>query len=372
MDPFARALELAASAAGGVSPRPPVGAVVVGANGMIVGEGATQPRPGPHAEAVALDEAGAQARGGTLYATLEPHQFQGNAPPCTDRIIESGVRRVVCPTVDPYEMVNGKGFAQLEAAGIEVCHDVPAEYAARSHALVAPFAKLKRAGMPFVTVKWGMSLDGSSATRTGDSKWISDQSWLQYSHRLRCAADVVMTGIGTVLADDPALTARDLDTGERMADRPRVRVVVDSTGRLPSDARLLRESGEVIQVVAVEGTPSRRNCETVLVPEDSLRPKVDLNQLMRILGDRGYANVLVDAGPTLTGELLDRRLVDKVIASVSTRMVIGGKGALHPVGGFGPGLIAESPRIESPTTVTLGDDIVIEGRVEYPRTESEG
>ena len=372
MDAFARALELAASVAGGVSPRPPVGAVVVDTAGRIVGEGATQPRPGPHAEAVALDAAGARARGGTLYATLEPHQFQGNAPPCTDRVIESGVGRVVCPTVDPYEMVNGKGFAQLKAAGIEVCHDVQAEYAVMSHGLVEPFAKLKRTGMPFVTVKWGMSLDGSSATRTGDSKWISAQSWLQHSHRLRYAADVVMTGIGTVLADDPALTARDLDTGERLADRPRVRVVVDSMGRLPADARILRESGNVIQAVAVEGTPPRPNCETVLAAGVSSRPKVDLHRLMRTLGERGYANVLVDAGPTLTGELLDRRLVDKVIASVSTRMVIGGTGALHPVGGLGPGLIAESPRIENPTTVTLGDDIVIEGRVEYARAESEG
>ena len=372
MDPFARALELAASVAGGVSPRPPVGAVVVDTAGRIVGEGATQPRPGPHAEAVALDAAGARARGGTLYATLEPHQFQGNAPPCTDRVIESGVSRVVCPTVDPYEMVNGKGFEQLKAAGIEVCHDVQAEYAVMSHGLVEPFAKLKRTGLPFVTVKWGMSLDGSSATRTGDSKWISAQSWLQHSHRLRYAADVVMTGIGTVLADDPALTARDLDTGERLADRPRFRVVVDSMGRLPADARILRESGNVIQAVAVEGTSPRQNCETVLVPGLSSRSKVDLHRLMRTLGERGYANVLVDAGPTLTGELLDRRLVDKVIASVSTRMVIGGTGALHPVGGLGPGLIAESPRIENPTTVTLGDDIVIEGRVEYARAESEG
>ena len=357
-----------------MSPRPPVGAVIVDANGTIVGEGATQPRPGPHAEAVALGDAGDRARGGTLYVTLEPHQFQGNAPPCTDQIIAGGISRVVCPTVDPYEMVNGQGFSQLSAAGIEVCRDVRAEYAMRSQSLVEPFAKLKRTGMPFVTVKWGMSLDGCAATRTGDSQWISSESWLQHSHGIRYASDVVMTGIGTVLADDPVLTARDLSTGDRLANRPRLRVVVDSTGRLPADARILRESGDVMQAVAVEGTAALPNCETLVLPRarcgDSL-PKVDLGQLLRLLGDRGYANVLVDAGPTLVGELMDRRLVDKIIASVSTRMVIGGMGALHPVGGFGPGLIAESPRIKDPTTVTMGDDIVIEGRVEYPRVGSD-
>ena len=374
MDPFARALELASGAAGGVSPRPPVGAVVVDSNGRIVGEGATQPRPGPHAETLALDAAGEKARGGTLYATLEPHQFHGNAPPCTDRIIASGISRVVCPTVDPYELVNGKGFAKLEASGVKVSRDVPAEYATRSHALVEPFAKLKSSGMPLVTVKWGMSLDGCSATRTGDSKWISSKSWLQHSHRVRYGSDVVLTGIGTVLADDPALTARDLDTGERLKNRPRLRVVVDSKGRLPADARILRESGDVIQAVAVDGTPSPPNCETVILPcaaRGDLRPKVELKNLLRVLGERGYANVLVDAGPTLTGELLCRRLVDKIIASVSTRIVIGGTRALHPVGGLGPKSIATSPRINNPRISQLGDDIVVEGHVEYPSMQSE-
>lgn len=367
MEPFARALQLADTAAGGVSPRPPVGAVITDTEGNIIGEGATEPRPGPHAESVALDMAGERAHGSILYCTLEPHQFQSAVAACTGKIIASGIKRVVCPVADPSELVNGKGFAVLNEAGIEVVHDVPKHLVRHAERLVEPWAKLSQTGMPFVTSKWGLSLDGCVATRTGDSKWISSSEWLRHTHAVRYASDAILTGIGTVLADDPSLTARDLDTGVRLANRPRLRVVVDSLGRLPPNANLLKESGDIIHAVAVD-SESPPGCEVVVMPSDDCsgtRPKVDLVRLLGFLGDRGYANILVDAGPALTGELFQLKLVDKVLASVSTRVIIGGNDALRPIGGIGPDLLADAPRLRDVETQHLGDDILVAGYVEY-------
>ena len=368
MEPFARALELAARAAGGVSPRPPVGAVVVDASGEIVGEGATQPRPGPHAEVVALEQAGESARGGTLYSTLEPHQFYSEAPPCTEWVIKSDIKRVVCPVTDPHERVNGKGFQALAAAGIEVSQEVPHSQAYRARKLIEPFAKLMRTGLPFVTLKWGMSLDGCVATRTGDSKWISSQEWLQHAHELRYESDAVLTGIGTVLSDDPLMTARDLNSGARRNGRPRLRVVVDSSGRLSHDAAMLRESGDIIHVVGLPAAASPARCERLVLPYDQgdgATPRVDVARLMSILGKRGVANILVDAGPTLSGELLRLRLIDRIVASISTRIVIGGTDAMRPIGGVGPALLTDAPRLTDVATAILGDDIMVEGSVDY-------
>lgn len=367
MEPFERALQLAESAAGGVSPRPPVGAVVTDTDGIVIGEGATEPRPGPHAEAVALDMAGEQARGGILYCTLEPHQYQSSVAACTGKIIASGIRSVVCPTKDPSALVNGKGFAALRSEGIEVVHDVPQHLAKRADKLVEPWGKLTRTGMPFVTSKWGLSLDGCVATRTGDSKWISSNEWFRHTHKVRYASDAIITGIGTVLADNPAMTARDLDTGQRLAGRPRLRVVVDSLGRLPPDANMLKESGDIIHAVAVE-TDSPPGCESLVIPSNegsSSRPKVDLTRLLAELGDRGFANIMVDAGPELTGELFRLRLVDKVLASISIRVIIGGIDALRPIGGTGPALLTDAPRLRDVETQRMGDDILVAGYVEY-------
>ena len=367
MEPFARALQLADTAAGGVSPRPPVGAVVADSDGNIIGEGATEPRPGPHAEAVALRTAGDRARGNTLYCTLEPHQYHSSVAPCTDNIIACGITHVVCPVTDPSSLVNGKGFAILRDASISVSHDVPSHLVRRAEKLIEPWGKLTETGMPFVTSKWGLSLDGCVATRTGDSKWISSDEWLAYTHSIRYASDAIVTGIGTVLADDPVLTARDLGTGLRLANRPRLRVVVDSLGRLPPDAKMLKESGDIINAVAVD-TDAPERCETVVLPADDgdgARPKVDLARLFALLGGRGYANILVDAGPALTGELFRLKLVDKVAASVSTRVIIGGNDALRPIGGIGPSKLADAPRLRDVETAHMGDDIIVEGYVEY-------
>ncbi len=364
MDYLGRALELAEGVVGGLAPRPAVGAVVVGEDGVsVVGEGATRPHPGPHAEAVALGVAGESARGGTIYCTLEPHQHEGTTPPCSRAIIDAGITRVVCPVEDPNPDVAGRGFAELRAAGVEVVRDVGDENLRRAKELIEGFAKHVRTGLPFVTVKWAMSLDGKIATRSRDSQWISGDEARAHAHGLRYRSDVVMTGIGTVLADDPRLTARDSLSGERLGDRPHLRVVVDSQGRMPVDAALLGEDGDVVQVVASgDGTGDR--CEVVQLADES-GESVDLMLLMRYLGERGCHNVLVEAGERLNGALFDLRLVDKVVSYISPTKLIGGVDALSPIGGRGPRHMGKITRLRNGRTERLGADVAVVGYVDH-------
>ena len=364
MDFMERALELAESVAGALAPRPPVGAVVVSDDGeTVVGEGATQPNPGPHAEAVALDQAKRNARGGTMYCTLEPHQHEGTTPPCTEAIINAGIKHVVCPIADPNPLVAGRGFERLNAAGVDVVTQVEGSLTRRAVELVEGFEKHLNTGFPFVTTKWAMSLDGKIATRYRDSRWITGEVARAHAHGLRYRSDAVMTGIGTMLADDPRLTARDPRTGKRMGNRPYLRVVVDSHARMPKDALLLRESGEVMQVVAVD--TSSEDSHTVMKFSDPLGESVDLVALFRYLGERGCHNILIEAGEMLNGALFDLKLVDKVVAYIATDKIIGGSSALSPVGGQGSGLMAESARLHDTRIEHLGDDIAFIGYIDY-------
>ena len=366
MDFMQRALELAERAAGGLAPRPPVGAVIVARDGeTVVGEGATQPNPGPHAEAVALavaqDAAHDGVEGGTMYCTLEPHHFHSTTPPCSQAIIDAGIGRVVCPTVDPNPQVAGRGFEQLRSAGIEVINDVDEESQRRADELIEGFAKHVNTGMPFVTVKWAMSLDGKIATRDGDSQWITGPAARAHAHSMRYRSDAVMTGIGTVLADNPRLTARDPESGKRMCGRPYVRVVIDSDGKMPDYAALLEEEGEVIQAVS-NGEAANRLCKVLKAPSQS-EDSVDLAAVMRHLGERGCINVLVEAGERLTGSLFDCGLVDKVVVYISTGKIIGGSDALSPVGGCGPSVMRDVARLKNVRMEQFGEDIAIIGYV---------
>jgi len=193
---------------GGVAPRPAVGAVVV-RDGQIIGEGATEPRPGKHAEPIALAEAGEQAQGADLYCSLEPHAFQGVAPPCTDIIIEAGISRVISPVEDPNPSVSGNGFRQLKTAGVEVVRETSSEHRRRANLLIEGFEHQLKTRRPLVTLKLATSLDGKIATRTGDSQWITNSGSRAIVHEMRRKTDALITGIGTVLADNPRLTARD-------------------------------------------------------------------------------------------------------------------------------------------------------------------
>ena len=412
MEFMQRALDLAERVAGGLAPRPPVGAVIVAEDGKtIVGEGATQSSPGPHAEAVAIAKAQDAARNGTIYCTLEPHQHRSTTPPCSQAIIDAGIGTVVCPTVDPNPQVAGLGFKHLKSAGIKVVNDVDEVSQRRADELIEGFAKHINTGLPFVTVKWAMSLDGKIATRDRDSQWITGSAARAHAHSLRYRSDAVMTGIGTVIADNPRLTARDPKSGKRMCGRPYIRVVIDSDGRMPEDAALLEEEGEIIQAVARNTTrpldtqdgntarpldtqgvnthlPFDRQGGNAPLPLDdqggikggldtthphynviafpnNRNASVDLAAVIQHLGERGCHNMLVEAGEKLTGELFDLKLVDKVVVYIATRKIIGGAEALTPVGGIGPATISESSRLCNARIERIGDDMAIIGYVDY-------
>ncbi len=357
--PMQRALELARRAVGGASPNPPVGAVVV-ANGSVVGEGWTQAPGQPHAEIESLRGAGDRTRGAALYTTLEPCNHQGRTPPCTEAIIAAGITAVHASISDPNPRVGGRGFARLRAAGIAVHVGQGREEAEE---LAGPHAKYINTGVPFVTAKFAASLDGKIATRSRDSRWVTGERARTQVHRLRASNDAIMVGIGTALADDPQLTARSAAGGP--LPRQPLRVVLDSHGRLPPEARLLTEPGTTLVVVA------QQDNDTTLVPpgpdtEIFRCPgpdgRVDLDALLLELGRREIISVLVEGGSTLLGSMFDLGLVDKVVAFLAP-VVIGGETAPSAVGGLGVELMSDAMRLERVTVERFGNDVAVVG---YP------
>ena len=359
-NPFMRrAIDLARQAAGGVAPRPPVGAVVV-KDGTIVGEGRTQARPGLHAEAEALLRAGESARGATLFCTLEPHGFKGVSPPCTDTIIQSGITRVECPITDPNPAVDGKGFALLRSARIDVVTDCADEPLREALEVIDGYYNHVRTGLPFVTAKFAMSLDGKIATHTGDSKWITGELARQRAHDMRAMSEAVVVGAGTVLKDNPRLTARD-ERGEHTG-RPVLRVVVDTNGRMPRDSRMFAESGKLIWAVGHgnEVEPVGSNVEVVHLPTRDGR--IDLRELIYRLGERDVHNAMFEGGGSILGALFDEGLVDKVAAFVAP-VIVGGRDAPTPVGGEGASDIGQALELVDIRHTQLGPDILTTGYV---------
>ncbi|MEK7216525.1 MAG: bifunctional diaminohydroxyphosphoribosylaminopyrimidine deaminase/5-amino-6-(5-phosphoribosylamino)uracil reductase RibD [Chloroflexota bacterium] len=358
MEPMRRALRLAGLAAGSTSPNPPVGAVLV-REGRVVGEGYTQPPGGPHAEVAALAQAGDAARGATLHVTLEPCAHTGRTPPCTAAIIRAGVAEVRIALRDVNPLVAGRGVAALRNAGILVVDDTRWQRAAGP--LVDAHARFVQTGHPFVTVKFAASLDGRIATRSGDSKWITGPEARGYAHRVRAGVDAIITGVGTVLADDPELTARP---GGRSAARQPLRVVVDSHARTPPDARVLMGPGRSVVATAGGATDEalRRieaaGARAVRFPGEAER--VSLKLLLAWLAQQGRINLLVEAGGALLGSFFDEGLVDKVLAFIAP-VVIGGVGALPAVGGSGPEYLRDAFLLERMAVRRLGPDLLVQG-----------
>jgi len=358
MDHMERALSLARLALGISSPNPAVGAVIA-KDSVVIAEGYTQPPGSAHAEVVALRQAGDKARGATMYVTLEPCCHFGRTPPCTEAIIESGIAEVHIATLDPNPLVSGRGKERLEAAGIETCLG---EHEEEARQLNEAYIKFITTGLPFVTAKFAMSLDGKIATRMGDSRWISGEESRGYLHTLRQTVGAVMVGVNTVIADDPQLTARGKDG--RPLDRQPLRVIVDSEARTPPKARALGEPGKTI-VATTPAAPSSRTkklekagAELLELPsKDGL---VDLGELFKELGRREITSVLVEGGGTLLGSLFEQGLVDKVIAFIAP-LIIGGREAKVAVGGEGASKIAQAPRLSQVKVERFGDDVMIVG-----------
>ena len=365
MDYMKQALALARQALGTTSPNPAVGAVLV-KDGLVVGEGYTQPPDQAHAEVVALKRAGDRARGAVLYVTLEPCCHQGRTAACTSAIVAAGVAEVHMAVRDPNPLVDGKGRHELEEAGIRVIVGEQEEAAGK---LNEAYLKYIRTRLPFVVAKFAASLDGKIATRTGDARWITGEAARRRAHdELRATSDAVMAGVRTVVADDPQLTARD--SQGRPRDRQPLRIVVDSGGRTPVTARLLQEPGKVL--IAGARIPQRRaraleqaGAEVLELPAED--GSVDLRALLAALGQREVTTVLVEGGGKLLGSLFDQKLVDKVVAFLAP-LIIGGAEAVPAVAGAGSGTIAEAFRLRDVTVEQVGEDLMVVG---YPAKRSE-
>ncbi len=351
-----QALAIAERGRGAVEPNPLVGAVVLDEKGNIVGEGWHQRFGGPHAEVFALEAAGGKARGGTLIVTLEPCCHWGKTPPCTDRVIQSGVRRVVVAMADPFPKVAGGGLLILRDAGIEVQTGVGEQDAMR---LNAPYLKLLRTARPWVHVKWAMTLDGKIATRTGHSKWISGDESRRRVHELRGRVDAVVVGRCTVEADDPLLTARP--PGLRVP----ARVVVSASGLLPEQCQLRATARETPVIVFTAASQVNRlsgwaadGAEIVGLP--NVGGRLSLDAVLADLGTRRFTHVLVEGGAGLLGSLLDEQAADECHVFIAPK-IVGGIDALTPVAGKGVSTIDAAARFESFTCEPSGEDVYLHG-----------
>ncbi|MBI4188409.1 MAG: bifunctional diaminohydroxyphosphoribosylaminopyrimidine deaminase/5-amino-6-(5-phosphoribosylamino)uracil reductase RibD [Chloroflexi bacterium] len=361
MDYMKQALSLARLALGQASPNPAVGAVVV-KDGEVVGQGYTQPPGSWHAEIVALRQAGEKARGGVLYVTLEPCCHYGRTPPCTQAIVAAGISEVHIAMLDPNPLVSGKGVDELEREDIKT-HVGEHEEEARE--INEAYIKYITTGMPFVTVKFAVSLDGKIATRSGDSEWISGREARKYVQSLRYVADAIMAGANTVIADDPHLTRRCGDRGGRVRKQP-LRVIVDGRGRTPVTAQIFSEPGKVLlavgDVVGAEKKMALVQAGAELLELPSGNGSVDLRHLLKALAEREVTSVLVEGGGILLGSLFDSGLVDKVVAFIAP-IIIGGEGARTAVEGVGVDRVFDAARLKRVSVEKFGEDVMVSGYV---------
>ncbi len=356
------ALSLARLALGYTSPNPAVGAVIV-KDGLVVGMGYTQPAGSDHAEVMALRQADDRAQDAIMYVTLEPCSHYGRTSPCTQAIIDAGISEVHIALLDPNPLVSGRGVTKLNEADIKT--HVGA-YQQEAYEINEAYVKHITTGLPFVMAKFAMSLDGKIATKTGDSKWITNDEARKYVHTLRHTVDAIMVGENTILVDDPHLTARGCSGKGGTRRMQPLRLVVDSKGRVPLDAHIFQQPGEVLLAVVEPLDPEKKKEFTQAGAEVLGLPSkegfVDIEELLKVLGKREVVSILVEGGGKLLGSLFDHHLVDKVLAFISP-IIIGGDEAKSGVGGSGVNNVAEALRLSRVNTKSFGDDILVAGYV---------
>lgn len=354
------ALDLARKACGKTNPNPMVGAVLV-KDGEVVGTGFHHRAGEPHAEIIALKEAGEKARGATLYTNLEPCSHFGRTPPCTEALIEAGIRKVVMATSDPNPVVAGNGAAKLEQAGIKVKEGVLEEKAKRLNEV---FFKYIVSGTPFVVAKTAMTMDGKIATYTGKSRWITGKKSRNFVHRLRAMCDGIMVGINTIMQDNPRLDVRLEDETE---SHP-IRIIVDSTGKLPHDSAVVNTASKQKTILATtDRAPEEklallrsRGVDVLVLP--SQNEKVDLHALMLALGQQGVSIIMAEGGGTLNYSLLELNLIDKLYCFIAP-LLFGGKDAPTPLEGAGIMEPDQAWIVENMEIKQLENDLLIIG---YP------
>jgi len=357
VDYMKRALRLARKGRGKTAPNPMVGAVIV-KNGVIIGEG-FHPGPGaPHAEVIALSKAGREARGATLYTNLEPCcHTEKRTPPCTDAILRSGIRRVVAAMIDPNPLVSGRGLAILRKAGVEIAEGILRDEAER---LNESFIKYITTQKPFVILKAAMTLDGRIATAKGASRWITGEAARLEVHRLRSEVDAVLVGIGTVLADDPMLTAR------RRGMKNPIRIVIDPYLKIRLQAKLVASVSEApTLLITTTLAPSekirkleKRGVRVTIVPHT--RGKISFESLFERLGKSGITSVLIEGGGVVNGMALRSGVVDKLIFYVAPKLLCGDD-ARSAVAGKSISTLDAALQVRDIQVRPVGEDLCIEG-----------
>lgn len=356
---MSEALELAKKGMGFVSPNPMVGAVIV-RDGEIIGRGWHKKYGDLHAERSAFaycDEHGIDCRGADMYVTLEPCCHHGKQPPCTDAVIEHGIRRVFIGSADPNPLVAGKGVKILRDYGIEVTENILREECDRLNEI---FFHYITTGIPFVTMKYAMTMDGKIACYTGESKWITGEMAREHVHRDRLRHAAIMVGVGTVLADDPLLTCR-LENG-----RDPVRIICDSHLRIPLDSNIIKTAKEVSTTIATLECDQQcqeytdRGCTVLRTKEKN--GHIDLMDLVKQLGAMNIDSILLEGGGQLNWSALESGIVNKVQAYIAPK-IFGGENAKSPVSGIGADSPSKAYLLDDQQIIKIGDDLLIESRV---------
>jgi diaminohydroxyphosphoribosylaminopyrimidine deaminase / 5-amino-6-(5-phosphoribosylamino)uracil reductase len=363
---LARAIELAANGSGAVRPNPVVGAVVA-RDGEVLGEGWHEKFGAAHAEVNAIEACGmADLGGATLYVSLEPCCHEGKTPPCTEAIVQAGIRRVVIASDDPTEKASGRSLGILRDEGVEVVL-ADGELAARARLLNQSFRKHARVGRPWVLFKSAMTLDGKVATRTGDSKWISGEDSRLLAHRWRASVDAVVVGIGTALADDPQLTARPDGLLVERGEQPR-RVVFDSLARLPLNSQLVAAASEIPLTIVVSRAAARSETDALEAAGVQVIVATGENEPARVrsaldqLGSMDVTSVLLEGGPHLAGAFLDAGEIDELRLFLAP-LLLGGSAARDPLEGEGVERISEALHALSFGCESVGGDLLISARL---------
>ena len=350
---MAEALRLAKNGMGRTSPNPMVGAVIV-KNGRIIASGWHRKAGTPHAEIHALNMAGELAKDATMYVTLEPCAHFGRTGPCADALIKAGIKRVAVAMLDPNPIVRGKGIEKLKAAGIEVTLGV---LEGKARKLNEVFCKWVSTGLPFVILKTAMTLDGKIATKYGESKWITGEIARERVHKLRDRVDAIIIGIGTVLKDNPSLTTR-LPDGE---GKNPLRVILDSKAKIPLDSKVLTDKAANTLVAVSNNAPKERmeeilktGAEVVVVGQD----RVDIKELLKILGEREITSVLVEGGGEVNFSFAREKLFDRIYAFVAPK-ILGGVQSKTAVEGDGFHSLSDAALLENLEVEKIGEDLLI-------------
>ncbi|MDW7675526.1 MAG: bifunctional diaminohydroxyphosphoribosylaminopyrimidine deaminase/5-amino-6-(5-phosphoribosylamino)uracil reductase RibD [Bacillota bacterium] len=359
-----RALELAAKGCGSTSPNPMVGSVIVNKNGEIVGEGYHQKAGTPHAEIHALNNAESKANGSTIYVNLEPCSHYGRTPPCVNAIVNAGIKKVVIGMVDPNPKVAGRGIDYLKSKGIEVVSGV---MEAEAKELNKAFVKFITTGKPYVTSKLAMSLDGKTATVTGESKWITSLMARQRVHQLRHQVDAILVGINTVLLDDPSLTTRLPD---QQGIDP-IRIILDSKLRIPLTSKVLNQESNADTIIFTSGQSSTAKIEQLkkigikVVESPGSTNGIDISWVMDWLGKNHIIHVLIEGGSEVNFSAIKANIVNEFWWFYAPK-IIGGKNAPSGIGGAGFTTIPEALKLKNISIETVGPDILVKG---YPEKE---